>query len=58
MSRKRKAEDEEDDDDDDDDDEGAPTTTADVIQDPKWLLRIPNELGEQVYFYFCKCCKV
>jgi hypothetical protein len=52
MSRKRKVEDEEDDDDDDDDDEGEPTTTADVIQDPKWLLRIPNELGEQVCLAF------
>ena len=49
MSKKRKVEDEEDNDSDDDEEvEGEPVTTADVIQDPKWLLRMPNELGEQV----------
>jgi hypothetical protein len=49
MSRKRKVEDdEENDSDDDDEDEDEPVTTADVIAEPKWLLRIPNEIGEQV----------
>ena len=50
MSRKRKVEENEEEEESDEDEEldGEPVTTADVIQDPKWLLRIPNELGEQV----------
>lgn len=47
MSRKRKTEEEEESDEEEEEEDGETVTTADVIAEPKWLLRIPNEIGEQ-----------
>ena len=44
---KRKA-DEGGDEEDEEDDELEDVSNADVLQDPKWLLRVPLELREQV----------